>query len=133
MVAGDKSPMSVALFQRSRAASVVPGLALLCLLASPSFAACDETPRGEQGIDFLDDGGYYNVPPAPEAGPDAHGPCANETDTSGICAQASVQGTPYTNLVECTGSAPPAEIFCIASGKPEDGGIVAYCCETGII
>jgi len=123
--------MPVALFQRSRAATALPGLALLCLLASPSFSACDETPRGVQGIDFLDDGAAYNVPPPPEAGPDAHGPCWDQTDTTGICKQASVQG--YANLVECSGSASPAEIYCIGSGTPEDGGLVAYCCETGII
>jgi hypothetical protein len=133
MLAIRESSMRAPLFHLPKGPSKVEGFALVAFLAAPLFYACDETPRGEQGIEFTDDGGYYSVPPSPEAGPDAHGPCANETDTTGICAQASEQGAPYPNLVECTGSAPPVEIECLPGSTPRDGGVVAYCCETGII
>jgi hypothetical protein len=138
MLAIRESSMPLPLFQRPKGPSKLPsklkGLALVAFLAAPlSSYACDETPRGEQGIDFTDDAGNYSVPPSPEAGPDAHGPCADETDTTGICTQASEQGVPYPNLVECTGSAPPVEIECVPGGTPQDGGLIAYCCEPGII
>jgi hypothetical protein len=107
--------------------------AALLLLGVPCASACDETPRGDQGLDFLDDGGYYNVPPGPDAGPDAHGPCANETDSAGTCAQASVNGTPAAVLVACTGTARPADITCTAPGQAVDGGLITYCCTTGIL
>ena len=108
------------------------GVALLLLgIALPS--ACDETPRGDQGLDFLDDGGYYNVPPGPDAGADAHGPCANETDTAGTCAQASVTGIPANVLVACSGTSPPAGITCATNGNSGDAGAVTYCCTTGIL
>jgi hypothetical protein len=105
----------------------------LFLLGVAFCSACDETPRGDQGIDFLDDAGYYNVPPTPEAGPDAHGPCANETDPTGICAQASVTGIPASVLVSCTDSTPPVGITCVSTGNAVDGGATAYCCTTGIL
>jgi hypothetical protein len=132
MLAIRESSMPVRLFHPPEGPSKLVGLALVLFLAAPLVYACDETPRGEKGIDFLDDGSVYSVPPSPEAGPDAHGPCANETDATGLCTQAAVQGVPYPNLVECSGNAPPVEIVCLP-GVPEDGGLTAYCCETGII
>jgi hypothetical protein len=108
-------------------------LALVAALLLSPCLGCDETPRGEQGIDFLDDGAAYTVPSSPEAGPDAHGPCSNETDTAGTCTSASVAGVPYANLVTCTGSAPPAGITCIAAADAGQAGIASYCCSTGIL
>jgi hypothetical protein len=109
-------------------------LALLTLVAAICpWLACDETPRGEQGIDFLDDGAAYTVPPSPEAGPDAHGPCADETDTAGVCTNASVAGVPFANLVTCTGSAPPTGISCISAADAGQAGLTSYCCSTGIL
>jgi hypothetical protein len=105
----------------------------LLLLALPPLPACDETPRGEQGIDFTADGSPYTVPAGPDAGPDAHGPCANETDSLGICAQVTVSGIPAAVLVACTGSAPPAVITCAPSTPSTDAGLRTYCCTTGIL
>jgi hypothetical protein len=116
----------------SRLSLTTLACAPLFLLVSSLFSACDETPRGEQGIDFTDDGSYYNVPPNPEAGPDAHGPCFDEAD-AGACALATVNAIPYSVLVACSGSAPPAGITCISSGSANDGGVIAYCCSTGIL
>jgi hypothetical protein len=112
--------------------SLLVPVAPVALALSLLLSACDETPRGDQGIDFLADGGTYSVPPGPDAGPDAHGPCANETDSAGLCAQVTVSGIPATVLVACTGSAPPAVITC-APSTVADGGLSTYCCTTGIL
>ena len=117
---------------RSVAAFSVLACTLGFLCALPAFLACDETPRGEQAILFLDDGSYYNVPPAAEAGPDAHGPCAEEAE-AGVCAETSEGGVPYDHLIECTGSSPPFGIECLANGSAADGGIISYWCSTGVI
>jgi hypothetical protein len=94
--------------------------------------ACDDTPRGEQGIDYLIDGSYYSVPPAHDASVDAHAPCAEEKDPAGICAQTSSAGTPASHLIACTQGHGPAGIVCVVvDDASADGG--AFCCTTGLL
>jgi hypothetical protein len=110
------------------------------------FAACDDTPRGEQGIDYLGDGGYYTVPPGREAGADVVVPCVEEKDPTGVCAQAaSDNGTPATHFIVCVTGQEPVEIVCVGAGSAgmpadaagaadastADGG--SFCCTTGLI
>ena len=107
-------------------------VAVACVLPIAPFA-CDDTPRGEQGIDYLDDGSYYTVPPGPEAGADVYVPCVEDTD-AGMCAQASSPtGTAATHLIVCTGGQTPAGIACV---EPGDGSVTdagTFCCTTGIL
>jgi hypothetical protein len=108
-------------------------LALLALPAFPALlaSACDDTPRGEQGIDYLVDGSYTSVPPARDASVDAHGPCTEAAD-AGICAQTSSAGTPATHSITCTEGRVPADIVCIAMDDASaDGG--SFCCTTGLL
>ncbi len=108
-------------------------LALVALtsLAFGAFAACDDTPRGEQGIDFLADGGYYSVPPASEAGSDATAPCVEDGD-AGVCAQVSTSGTPATHLIVCVVGTSPLDIQCVTPpGAVPDAG--TFCCTTGLL
>ena len=111
----------------------VLGFTVFFLVALPfsALSACDETPRGEQGIDFLEDGSYYNVPPAPEAGPDAHGPCGEEAD-AGPCSDVSEGGVPFNHFIECAGAS-PFGIQCLPNSGAADAGVSTYCCSTGVI
>ncbi len=108
-----------------------------------ALAGCDDTPRGEQGIDYLSDGSYYTVPPGPDAGADVAVPCVEEKDPTGVCAQAtSDNGTPATHLIACVDGQQPVEIVCVAAGSAADAGSAvdasapgggAFCCTTGLI
>ena len=115
-------------------ATVTLPLALAPLLLCAPFTplGCSDMPRGEQGIDFLVDGAYYNVPPSPEAGPDARGPCEEDVD-AGLCAQASSSGTPANHLISCTDSDAPFGVSCVAppSSSAPDAGL--FCCTTGLL
>jgi hypothetical protein len=111
-----------------RSATVVATLAASAVVPF----ACDDTPRGEQGIDFLADGSYYNVP-GTDADPDAHGPCVDMTDAA-VCAQASVNGVPYDHLVACAPGDSPFDLQCVAADDAgtSDAG-AAFCCAGGIL
>jgi hypothetical protein len=91
--------------------------------------ACDQTPRGEQGIDFYGEGSVD----AGEVLSDAQGPCKEETDTGGTCVQLGGQGTLYTHLIVCTGNQSPGGLYCIGGEASTDGGVLTFCCETGLI
>jgi hypothetical protein len=93
--------------------------------------ACGETPRGEQGIDFLAEGGLYTVP-SNDAGPnDARGPCA-ENDDAGLCAQAIAKGIPAPHLVVCAQGIDPIDLTCMMldASAPDAR---TFCCTTGTL
>jgi hypothetical protein len=113
--------------------TAVLSLAGLAFFAFAPFA-CDDTPRGDQGIDFLGpDGAYYNVPPSPEAGPDAHGPCTEDVDAGAICAELPTSGTPYDHFIACTGGQSPLELQCMSTGAAPVDGVATFCCTTGVL
>jgi hypothetical protein len=89
--------------------------------------ACNETPRGDQGFDFYGEGGADGG----QVPPDAHGPCAEDTDPTGICSQIG-QGSLYTHLIVCTGGQKPAEIQCDSLGTVSADGSSTFCCTTGL-
>jgi hypothetical protein len=95
--------------------------------------ACDDTPRGEQGIDYLVDGSYYNVPPNPDASADAQGPCTEEADPNGVCTQISAAGTAYTHLITCSAKESPYGLTCTEAGAASVSGVGTFCCTTGIL
>lgn len=109
---------------------------LALVVASPLLApfACDETPRGEQGIDLVPPEGGFEDSGGPVL--DAEVPC-REVGDAGPCAQALGQGSLYTHLIACTPGQSPAYIDCdeLDASDPlagEDGG-AAFCCTTGLI
>lgn len=119
-----------------------PLLALAILLAPAVFAlaaACGP-PRGDQGIDFASEGGADGADDA--ALSDAHGPCQELPDPSGVCTALLGQGTLYTHLITCTAGTAPAYIECTPAGGARDGGAdgggdaggpSTFCCTTGLI
>jgi hypothetical protein len=107
---------------------------IACALSLGLFmcAACDDTPRGEQGIDYVDDGGYYSVP-GNDASDDVFAPCAQDSD-AGICAQASSPtGTPATHLIVCSGGQIPVGISCVQPGDASVTDAGMFCCTTGLL
>ena len=109
--------------------AVLAPLPLVLLLS-----ACNEVPRGEQGIDFLVDGSSYTVPPGHDAGTDARPsvPCAEEMGSSATCAQASSGATPARHLIVCADGGAPAGIVCVAGpDAATDAG--TFCCTTGLL
>jgi hypothetical protein len=107
-----------------------------CLLAALLVAACNETPRGEQGIDDVVEGGEDAASPTT----DAHGPCQNEPFPSQQCLQQGGSGTLYTHLVLCEGGETPFLLDCngtdastVGVGGADDAGTAAFCCTTGLI
>jgi hypothetical protein len=114
---------------------LLAGALLFCPLLVLPFApaACDDTPRGEQGIDFLADGSLYTVPPTPEAGPDAIGPCTEAVDAGAICADLSSSGTAYTHFISCTNGVAPFGLSCVATGAAVVNGVATFCCTTGLL
>jgi hypothetical protein len=112
-------------------------VSLLGLSLALAVAACDDTPRGEQGIDYLSDGSYYTVPPARDAGADVLVPCVEEKDTTGVCAEATAEnGTPATHFIVCVEGRSPVEIVCVAPVGASDaalGDAGMFCCTTGVL
>ena len=98
----------------------------------PVFA-CSDTPRGEQGIDFISEAGTYDVGFRQDVNPDAKGPCVESTDTSGLCSGVTVSGLSYSHLISCTGTQSPAFLACMPTGVPTTSGTTTYCCATGIL
>jgi hypothetical protein len=110
-------------------------------LGTLALTHCDDTPRGEQGVDFLSDSGYYTVPPEPDAGADVLVPCVEEKDTAGLCAEAiATNGTPATHLIVCVEGQAPLAITCVSVPR-SDGGADAsaaadagsFCCTLGVL
>ena len=89
----------------------------------PARRTGDRLHRGRQPV---------HRPRGPDAGPDAHGPCANRTDSLEV-ARKSPSTVSAAVLVACTGSAPPAVITCAPSTPSTDAGLSTYCCTTGIL
>ncbi len=111
----------------------LPAAALLSVLAR-GVTGCDETPRGEQGIDYLIDGSYYSVPPSPEAGPDVFVPCVEKADPTGACAEATAAGgTPAPHLIVCVPGQSPLDILCAPPDDASTGDAGAFCCTTGVL
>jgi hypothetical protein len=103
-------------------------------LLGPAFAACSDTPRGVQEIiPGIPEGGALDAPTLRDVGPDAHGPCSESTDSTGVCANVSVSGVSYSHLIVCTGAEGPALLVCLASGSTAPTGEESYCCTTGIL
>jgi hypothetical protein len=103
----------------------------LALLVSLAAFACDETPRGEQGIDFLDDGGLYTVPSNDARADDARGPCAENGDAE-ACAAATSEGNAAPHLIVCAPGNVPIDLVCVtpdASAPPD----ASFCCTTGLL
>ncbi len=94
--------------------------------------ACDDTPRGVQGIDFIDEGGLST-----DAGDanvsDAHGPCEETPDPAAFCAQQGGAGTLYTHEIVCIDGAYPYLLDCNAPDATPDAGSQTFCCTTGLI
>jgi len=119
---------------RSSATAIVGSVAIFALapfVLAP--LACSDTPRGDQGIDFLVDGSYYSVPPSPEAAPDSQGPCAEQADAGTARTQLSGHSTAYTHLIGCTGGQTPADLQCMSTGDTPAGGVATFCCTTGLL
>jgi hypothetical protein len=118
-------------------ASLAVGASSSVLALALALAACDDTPRGEQGIDFLIDGAYYTVPPGPEASADVLIPCVEEKDSAGLCAAAvSASGTSAPHLVVCTAGQAPLDIVCVGPADAGDASTAdagAFCCTTGVL
>jgi hypothetical protein len=104
-------------------------LAVTSVFFLPMAPLACETPRGEQGIDFYAEGGADAGEPAS----DAQGPCKEETDTGGVCVRLGGQGTLYTHLIVCTEDQSPAGIYCLGGEASTEGGVLTFCCETGLL
>jgi hypothetical protein len=108
-------------------------VAALAASATAPFA-CDDTPRGEQGVDFLGpDGSSDNVPAGPDADPDAHGPCVEESDAGATCAQVSSAGVAYGHLIACTAGVTPFDLPCIENDAGASDAGTTFCCASGLL
>jgi hypothetical protein len=105
---------------------------LLVLLPLVALHACSDVPRGDQGIDIIVDGSVISLDDQEnDVSIDAHGPCVERPDPTGICAQPS---TPLDNhLIVCTGIGSPPFLECAPVGASDDAGVTTLCCTTGLL
>jgi hypothetical protein len=109
-----------------------------CLAVLPVFvviaivAACSDTPRGVQGIDFYVEGGMSDDAGTADVG-DVQGLCQETPDPTGFCAQLGGAGTLYTHLIVCIDGAQPVLLDCDSPDAAPDGGAQSFCCTTGLL
>ncbi len=115
--------------------AAIPLFAVLVPAFSVFAPACDDTPRGVQGIDYYDEAGLVEDDASDSSLPDVHGPCQETPDPTGYCTQLGGAGTLYTHLIVCIDGADPTLLDCETSDASASSGNAAtdYCCTTGLL